>query len=148
MLVTFLKKLMASSESKTTAQAALSRRKFILGAGAAFGSVYIASQLGVSHVQASPAAGSTGVELDDDLINLAQFRDERNRRNDRGGRDDRGRGRDDRGGRRTSRRDLERQCRQSNRFRRDNRELCRRVSGRSFGRSGTCIQFGPLQVCE
>ena len=36
----------------------------------------------------------------------------------------------------------------SKRFRRDNRRLCNRVTGRSFGRRGACLQIGPLTVCE
>ena len=56
---------------------------------------------------------------------------------------------DDRGHvqRRYSRRELAGKCQYDRRFRRNNRSLCRRVTG-DFGRRGTCVRFGNLTICE
>lgn len=49
--------------------------------------------------------------------------------------------------RRWRRRELARLCRNDRRFRRNNRGLCRRVTGR-IGRPGACVQVGPITICE
>ncbi|MCY0092713.1 hypothetical protein [Hoeflea ulvae] len=152
MLNYLLRKMRLSVEAGHEACGTMSRRSFLAGAGTVIGTACISSSLGVADASAAPLPAASPVDEDNDLIELAQSRrreDER-RRDDRGGRrrDDRGRRRDDRGGRRHSRRDLERQCRRSKRFRRENRRLCNQVTGRTFGRRGSCIQIGPLQICE
>jgi len=160
MIRKLLEKFTGFRESPTTATPeALSRRGFLLGACAAVGTVYVSSRIGVDAVSAAAMPPLSPQEADDVGMELAQYWDNQPRRrdddprrrrdDDRGRRyDDRGRRHDNRRPKRTSRRDLERQCRQSKRFRSDNRQLCRQVTGRNFGRSGSCIQFGPLQICE
>lgn len=51
-------------------------------------------------------------------------------------------------GRRYSRASLQSQCRRDSRFRRNNRDLCRRVMGMRPGRRGSCVSFGPVTICE
>ncbi|WP_052161211.1 hypothetical protein [Hoeflea sp. BAL378] len=160
MISKLLKTLTGSLKSPSPATPeALSRRAFLFGGCAAIGAVYVASKIGVSAASAAGLAPLSTPEAGDAGVELAQYRDDLQRRRDDNGfrrRDDNGfrrddnrrRWRDDRGPRRMSRRDVERECRQSNRFRHDNRQLCRQVTGRRLGRSGTCVQFGPLQICE
>ena len=130
-------KLMSLSRTRPAGCEVLSRRSFLVGACAVIGTACISS--GVGEALATPLAVEPAIEPDDDLIELVQSRrrEDDRRRRDRGRRD-----------RRFSRRDLARQCRRSRRFRNNNRRLCGRVSGRSFGRRGACIQIGPLTVCE
>lgn len=130
-------KLMSLSRTRPAGCQVLSRRNFLFGACAVIGTACLSS--GVGDASAAPLAVDPATEPDEDLIELIQSR----RRDDGRGRRDRGR-RD----RRHSRRDLARQCRRSRRFRNNNRRLCGRVTGRSFGRRGACIQIGPLTVCE
>lgn len=125
------------SRTKVDDGKTLSRRSFLVGACAVIGTACLSS--GVGDASAAPLAVDPAIDPDEDLIELIQSR----RRDDGRGRRDRGR-RD----RRHSRRDLARQCRRSRRFRNNNRRLCGRVTGRSFGRRGACIQIGPLTVCE
>ena len=161
MISKLLKQLIGSIESPAPATPeALSRRTFLFGACAAIGTVYVASKIGVGTASAASSDPLPAPAADEGGIELAQYRENTQRRRDDGnfrwrdnghgrGRDDnRGRRRDDRRPKRTSRRDLERQCQRSPRFRQENRQLCRQVTGRRLGRSGTCIQFGPLQICE
>ena len=49
--------------------------------------------------------------------------------------------------RRWRRRELARMCRNNRRFRRDNRGLCRRVTGWRE-RRGACVQVGPVVICD
>lgn len=49
--------------------------------------------------------------------------------------------------RRWRRRELARMCRNNRRFRRDNRGLCRRVTG-WHERPGVCVQVGPVVICD
>lgn len=130
----------------TAAPDALSRRKFLSGACAAMGAVYMASSIGIGEAEAASPAPHAPLHTDDVGAELVQFSDNMQPQGRR--RDDPGRGRDGRRPQRMSRRDVERQCRQSRRFRDSNRHLCRQVTGRSLGRRGTCVQFGPLQICE
>ncbi len=158
MLKYLMRKLSAPAEVDQDARETISRRKFLVGACAVIGTACISSSVGVADASATSMPAAPSMDEDSDLVELAQSRrrdeDRRDRRRrddrrDRRRRDDRGRRRrDDRGGRRANRRDLERQCQRSRRFRRDNRRLCKQVTGRSFGRRGSCIQLGPLQICE
>tara|TARA_R110002020_G_scaffold18929_10_gene65365 strand:- start:2984 stop:3469 length:486 start_codon:yes stop_codon:yes gene_type:complete len=161
MISKLLKKFIGSPDSPAAATPqALPRRTFLLGACAAIGTVYVASKIGISTASAASSAPLSAPEADEGGMELAQYRDDLQRRRDdngfrrrddnnfRGRDDNRGRRHDDRRPRRMSRRELERQCQRSPRFRQDNRQLCRQVTGRRLGRSGTCIQFGPLQICE
>ena len=144
MLKRLLKHFSVSLTAKHDDSEAMSRRSFLIGAGAVIGTAVVASGAGIGEVEAAALTSDPSTEPDEELIELAQLR-----RDDRGGRrrDDRG-GRRRRDDRRFSRRDLARQCRRSKRFRRNNRRLCNRVTGRGFGRRGSCIQIGPLTVCE
>lgn len=140
MLKYLMRRMSAPAEVKHDAFETMSRRKFLVGACAVIGTACISSGMGVADASATPMPAAPSMDQDNDLVELAQSRRREEER--------RGRRRDDRGGRRVSRRDLERQCRRSKRFRRDNRRLCGQVTGRSFGRRGSCIQLGPLQICE
>jgi len=149
MLKYLMRKLSAPAEVDQDARETISRRKFLVGACAVIGTACISSSVGVADASATSMPAAPSMDEDSDLVELAQSRRRDEDRRDRRRRDDRGRRRrDDRGGRRANRRDLERQCQRSRRFRRDNRRLCKQVTGRSFGRRGSCIQLGPLQICE
>ena len=174
MLKNLLIKIMPWSGLKSKSTKTVSRRAFLLGAGAAIGAACLAPGWDMSHAAAAAlntAPSDHPVEMP---VELAQYkmRENQQRREDR--RDDRMSrrdierecfqskrfrrenrrlcdsvsGRDDRRDNRRSRRDVERECLQSNRFRRNNPGLCDRVMGRNFGRQGTCITIGPIQVCE
>ncbi|KKN48989.1 hypothetical protein LCGC14_0647310 [marine sediment metagenome] len=130
-----------------------SRRRFLVGLGIAGSLAVVAPAL----LTVGPADAAEPASADaEEGFDIAQRREERRRREDhrddrrdnrrRERRDDRRRER--RGRRRMGRRDLERRCRGDRRFRRENRRLCRRVTGRRIGRSGACIDFGPLTICE
>lgn len=123
---TLLSRIFGSGITAVPGEDALSRRRFILGIGAA-GAVVAAGSLLVA---AEPALAQPRYRDDDDD-------DRRRGRNDR---------RDDRRGRRMSRRELQRRCDRDRSFRRDNRGLCRSVSSR--GRAGQCVQIGPFLVCD
>ena len=178
MLKNLLIKIMPWSGVRTKSTETVSRRAFLVGAGAAIGAACLApgwdmSQAAAAALTTAPSDHPVGQQPE-----LAQYnpRENQQRRDDRrdnrmsrreiereclrskrfrhenrrlcesvAGRNDR---RDDRRDNRRSRRDVERECLQSNRFRRNNPGLCDRVMGRNFGRQGTCITIGPIQVCE
>lgn len=139
-----------------------SRRGLLVGIACAGAAVVVGSTL----IKASPAsAASSGPDkapgadedgVPDDEVRLAQRRD-RDDDFDSRGRDRRGRDRDRRGGgrnrrdrrgRRFRRRDIARRCERDRRFRRENRGLCRRLSGGFRPRRGSCVQIGPITLCE
>lgn len=49
--------------------------------------------------------------------------------------------------RRYQRRELRRRCRRDRRFRRRNPRLCQSIEYRG-GRPGSCVQIGPITVCD
>jgi len=136
MLKYLLTKMSASIEVEHGAREKMSRRNFLFGACTVIGTACISSSIGVTDASATPLATAPLVEEGNGLVELAQALRKDKRR------------RDDRGGRRVNRRDLERQCKRSKKFRRNNRGLCKQVTGRTFGSRGSCIQLGPLQICE
>ena len=132
-----LTKLLAGlTRHSTDENTVASRRAFLLGltavgATAATGSLLIATT-------PSDAAAAAPMTLRPDLSDDPAFQDVqyRDRRHDR---------RRDR--RRYSRRELRRRCDRDRRFRRDNRNLCRRVNDRPR-RSGSCVEIGPVLLCD
>jgi len=130
----------------------LSRRSFLAGLGVVAAAAAAGPALLSGTAEAAPMSPIPADDLLDKELNLAQW--DRRRDDDR----DRGRGRDHDRGRdrdrdrrrdrrqRYSRRDLARRCDRDWRFRRDNRGLCARATGR--GRAGACVEFGPVLICD
>ncbi len=129
-----------------TEASALSRREFLAGLGAA-GGLAIASRMLVDQARAEPETAELPADEDGDVELTQLYEPDRGRRRRRFDDDwdyhDRGRFH-----RRARRREVAYWCRHDRVFRRRNRRLCRRVLGRRRWRRGTCIQIGPLTICE
>lgn len=118
-----------------------SRRRFLVGLGVAGGLAVVAPAL-LRVTSADAAETSDQGDAMDEGYEIAQRRDDRRDRRDN--RRDRRR-RESR--RRYNRRDVVRSCRRDPRFRRNNRNLCRQVTGRR-GRRGSCVNIGPVSICD
>ena len=142
--------LFGSGPAQATPAPGLSRRRFLVGFGVVGGLAIVAPAL----LRASPAAAAEPApgplaDAADESYEVAQrWDDRRDRRHDRrwDRRDRRDRRRRE-SRRRYNRRDLVRACQRDPRFRRDNRNLCRQVAG-SRGRRGSCVNIGPVTICD
>ena len=114
----------------------VSRRDFLAGMGLC-GAVGVVASLGLAPSAAE--AGILALDSEADEADVIEVWHE--------GRPHRSRRRRSRRRRRLSARQLRLRCRQSRSFRRRNRNLCRRALGWR-GRRGTCIQIGPMRICE
>jgi hypothetical protein len=118
-----------------------SRRRFLLGMGIVGGIAAVAPSL-LGMTPANAAEPEPLVDAADKNYELAQRRDDRrDRRDDRRDRNRR------QSRRRYNRRDFVRSCERDPRFRRDNRDLCRQVTG-GRGRRGRCVDIGPVTICD
>jgi hypothetical protein len=117
--------------SGTSNDEATSRRKFLSGL-LAVGAVAVAAPY-FGTTQSADASMTPRLDLDLDPAGDADVLDAQYSQNSR---------------RRWRRRELERRCRRDRRFRRENRRLCARATGRDFGRPGSCVRIGPVEICE
>ncbi|UIJ72217.1 twin-arginine translocation signal domain-containing protein [Aurantimonas sp. HBX-1] len=137
--------LFGTGRTEAAAEPEPSRRQFLVGLGVAGGLAVVAPAL----LRATPAAAAepmpapgplADADADDGYEVAQRWDDDRRYRRYR-----RRRRRHDR--RRYDRRDFARRCRRDPRFRRDNRNLCRRVIG-GRGRRGSCVDLGPVTICD
>lgn len=124
-------RMLASPVMNSCESSHLSRRKFLVGVGAAMGAVCVSSGLGVlSPAKASIIPPVTVPETNNDTIV-----DVRNHRR-------RGRNRSD-----------ERRCRNDRHFRRNNRRYCRNLERNNYRQPPrrdrrSCFYIGPVRICE
>ncbi|MBB4003475.1 twin-arginine translocation signal domain-containing protein [Aurantimonas endophytica] len=141
-----MRSLFATGRTEAAPAAELSRRRFLVGLGVVGGLAVAAPSL-LRATPASAAEPAPGpLAEDEDSYEVAQRWDDRRRRRDdrRWDRRDRRR-RESR--RRYSRRDFARRCQRDPGFRRNNRNLCRQVIG-GRGRRGSCVNIGPVTICD
>lgn len=138
-----LRMLFGAGRTADTSTSEQSRRRFLVGLGVAAGLAAVAPAL-LRVTSAEAAEPSDQGDATDESYEIAQRRDERRR-------DDRSDNRRDRrrpeSRRRYNRRDVIRSCRRDPRFRRNNRNLCRQVTG-DRGRRGSCVNIGPVTICD
>ncbi|NDV88887.1 hypothetical protein GTW51_19560 [Aurantimonas aggregata] len=140
-----LRTLFATGRATPAPAAELSRRRFLVGLGVVGGLAVVAPSL----LRAAPAAAAEPLPAPgpladaEDSYEVAQRWDDRRYRRDYRRRDRRRR----ESRRRYNRRDFVRSCQRDPRFRRNNRDLCRRVIG-GRGRRGSCVNIGPVTICD